>query len=114
MGKTLSQLPFALCASCLDRSYRKGLQHERQKHKFAREVVGLTEINSCLRLLVYIEDEVDLWGSNLIVEYLLRTDPDAPADAPRPLLSATVTPADHHWQHSKAPIDGSRSAHAAD
>ena len=62
MGKTLSQLPFALCASCLDRSYRKGLQHERQKHKFAREVVGLTEINSCLRLLVYIEGEVDFWG----------------------------------------------------
>ena len=95
MGKTLSQLPDSLCASCLDRSYRKGLEHERQKHKFAREVVGLTEINSCLRLLVYIEDGVHLWGSNLIVEYLLRTDPDAPADAPRPLLSATVTRADH-------------------
>jgi hypothetical protein len=113
MGKTLSQLPFPLCASCLDRPYRKGLQHERQKHKFAREVVGLTEINSFLRLL-YIEGEVDLW----------RFEPNGripPEDGSRctsrraaALLSATVTRADHHWQHSKAPIDGSRSAYAAD
>ena len=114
MGKTLSRLPFSLCASCLDPSYRKGLERERRKHKFAREVVGLTEITSCLRLLVYIEDEVHLWGSNPMVEYLLRRGSDAPADAPRPLLSATVTRADHHWQVLKAPIDGSRSAHAAD
>jgi glutathione S-transferase len=42
-----------------------------------------------------------LWGSNLIVEFLMKTHPDNGEDAPRPPLSATMTRADRHWQDAK-------------
>jgi glutathione S-transferase len=79
----------------------KGLEHEQEKHQFAREFAGLGDVNPCLLLPVYIDDDMHLWESNLIVEFLLKTYPDIRADAPRPPLSATMTRADHHWQDSK-------------
>lgn len=79
----------------------KGLEHERDKHEFAREFDGLTAVNPCMLLPVYIDEAVHLWGSNLIVEYLLKTNPNSPSDAPRPLLSATMTRPDNHWEDSK-------------
>ncbi len=40
----------------------KGLQHDREKHKFAREFKVLADINPCLLLPVYIDDAVQLLG----------------------------------------------------
>jgi glutathione S-transferase len=75
----------------------KGLEYKSYKHKFAREFESLSAINPCLLLPVYIDDAVHLWGSNLIVEYLLKTHPTTPNgiagtttrfhdDPPRPSL----------------------------
>ena len=52
----------------------KGLEYKSYKHKFAREFEDLSAINPCLLLPVYIDDAVHLWGSNLIVEYLMKKD----------------------------------------
>jgi len=79
----------------------KGLQHERHKHQFAREFEDLSEINPCLLLPVYIDDAVHLWGSNLIVEYLLKSFPDALPYRPDPPLAKSMTRAEHHWGDAK-------------
>jgi glutathione S-transferase len=79
----------------------KGLEHRRNKHEFAREFAGLSAINPCLLLPVYIDDDVHLWGSNLIVEYLLAMHPDNPAGSPEPPLAATMTRPDHHWEDAR-------------
>jgi len=79
----------------------KELQHERQKYEFARELEGLSTINPCLLLPVYIDDAVHLWGSNLIVEYLLKTYPGSPAGSPQPPLAATMTRPEHHWEDAR-------------
>jgi len=79
----------------------KRLKHERRKVVYAREFEGLVAINPCLLLPVYIDEEVHLWGSNLIVEYLLRRYPENPPDAPFPPLAATMTRPEHHLEDSK-------------
>ena len=78
----------------------KGLDHEREKHTYAREFDGLTEINPCLLLPVLTDGQVHLWGSNLIVEYLLGAYPAVPTDTPLPPLTATMTRAQHHLEDS--------------
>jgi glutathione S-transferase len=79
----------------------KGLEYKSYKHKFAREFEGLSAINPCLLLPVYIDDAVHLWGSNLIVEYLLKTYPGTPAGSPEPPLASTMTRPDHHWDDAR-------------
>ena len=79
----------------------KGLEHERQKYQFARDFEGLSAINPCLLLPVYVEDSVHLWGSNLIVEYLLKTYPGSPRGSSQPPLAATLTRPDHHWEDAR-------------
>ena len=76
----------------------KGLGHEGEKHTFAREFAELSSINPCLLLPVFIDGDVHLWGSNLIIEYLLKTYPDARAGSSEPPLAATMTRPDHHWK----------------
>jgi glutathione S-transferase len=66
----------------------KQLEHEREKHVFAREFDELASINPCLHLPVLIDGETHLWGSNLIVEYLLKT---YPATAPPASLIPVCT-----------------------
>jgi glutathione S-transferase len=79
----------------------KRLPHERRKHVYAREFDGLGEINPCLLLPVCIDDDVHLWGSNLIVEYLLGRYPTNPVDSPSPPLSPTMTRPEHHIVDSR-------------
>jgi glutathione S-transferase len=79
----------------------KGLKHVSKKHKFAREFEALSSINPCLLLPVYIDDDVHLWGSNLIVEYLLKIHPGNLAGAPEPPLAATMTRPDNYWEDAK-------------
>ena len=79
----------------------KGLEYKSHKHKFARELEGLSAINPCLLLPVYIDDAVHLWGSNLIVEYLLKTYPTTPTGSPEPPLASTMTRPDHHWEDAR-------------
>jgi glutathione S-transferase len=40
-------------------------------------------------------------GSNLIVEYLLKTYPGSPAGSPQPPLAATMTRPEHHWEDAR-------------
>jgi glutathione S-transferase len=79
----------------------KGLAHEREKHTFAREFEGLAALNPCLLLPVYVDGDRHLWGSNLIIEYVLATYPETPADAPQPPLAAAMTRAERHWEDAR-------------
>jgi glutathione S-transferase len=79
----------------------KGLKHEREKHMFAREFAGLSSINPCLLLPVFIDGDIHLWGSNLIVEYLLKTYPDIASGGPEPPLARAMTRPDHHWEDAR-------------
>lgn len=80
----------------------KGLDHQREKHRFAREFIALASVNPCLLLPVFIDGEVHLWGSNLINEYLLNTYPDAgPGSAGAPPLASAMTRPDHHWKDAQ-------------
>ena len=75
----------------------KGIEHERKKYHFAREFEDLSSVNPCLLLPVYTDGDVHLWGSNLIVEYLLKMHPSL-ASSPEPPLASTMTRPDHHWE----------------
>jgi len=79
----------------------KGLPHEREKHQFARDFAGLAALNPCLLLPVLIDADRQLWGSNLIIEYLLKTYPATPAGASLPPLAQTMTRPDHHWDDAR-------------
>jgi len=79
----------------------KGLEHEREKYMFAREFNQLSSINPCLLLPVFVDGDIHLWGSNLIVEYLLKTYPNIASGGLEPPLARAVTRPDHHWEDSK-------------
>jgi len=79
----------------------KGLEHERYKYKFAREFAELSSFNPCLLLPVFTDGDVHLWGSNLIIEYLLKTYPDTRVGRPEPPLAATMTRPGHHWEDAR-------------
>jgi glutathione S-transferase len=51
----------------------------------------LCSINPYLLLSVFISGDMQLWGSNLIIEYLLKTYPDIPTVSPKPPLVARMT-----------------------
>jgi glutathione S-transferase len=79
----------------------KGLEHEREKHMFAREFTGLSSINPCLLLPVLIDGDVHLWGSNLIIECLLKTYTGIAPGAAEPPLAIAMTRPDHHWEDAR-------------
>ena len=79
----------------------KGLEHERRKYQFAREFAELSSINPCLLLPVFIDGDAHLWGSNLIIEYLLKTYPATPPGAAEPPLAAAMTRPDRHWEDAR-------------
>ena len=79
----------------------KGLEHQREKHVFAREFSELASINPCLLLPVFVDGETHLWGSNLIIEYLLKTYPDIAPGSPKPPLASAMTRPDHHFDDAK-------------
>jgi glutathione S-transferase len=81
----------------------KGLPHQREKYQFAREFQGLAALNPCLLLPVFVDGDEHLWGSNLIVEYLLATYPENPAGAPPPPFARTMTRPERHW-HDARPL----------
>jgi glutathione S-transferase len=79
----------------------KALKYEAEKYTFAREFVALSSINPCLLLPVFVDENVHLWGSNLIVEYLLKAYPEAPPGASQPPLAAAMTRSDHHLEDAR-------------
>lgn len=46
----------------------KDLEHQREKHMFARCFAGLASINPRLLLPVFTDGDIHLWGSNLIID----------------------------------------------
>jgi glutathione S-transferase len=79
----------------------KQLEHEREKHTFARDFAKLSSINPCLLLPVFMDGDVCLWGSNLINEYLLQHYPNVPPNSPDPPLAETMTRPDRHWEDAR-------------
>jgi glutathione S-transferase len=79
----------------------KGLEYEREKHNFAREFAELSSINPCLLLPIFVDGSLHLWGSNLIIEYLLKTYPDTPVGSAEPPLATTMTRPDHQWEDAR-------------
>jgi glutathione S-transferase len=67
---------------------------------YAREFDGLRDINPWLLLPVYVEGEMHLWGSNLIIEYLMGKYPNAPG-SPAPAFASTFTRPERHWEDSR-------------
>ena len=76
----------------------KQLEHEREKYMFAREFHELASINPCLLLPVLIDGETHLWGSNLIIEYLLKTYPATDPPASMTPLAPAMTRTDRHFE----------------
>lgn len=79
----------------------KGLTCEREKHRFAREFAELRDLNPCLLLPVLVDGETRVWGSNLIIEYLLAGYPAVPPGSPLPPFITTMMRPDHHWRDAK-------------
>jgi glutathione S-transferase len=79
----------------------KDLAHQREKHMFAREFASLESINPCLLLPVFIDGDMHLWGSNLIIEYLLKTYPDPGSGSCDPPLASAMTRPSHHWSDGR-------------
>jgi glutathione S-transferase len=46
---------------------------------------------------VYVDDHVHLWGSNLIIEYLLESHPGSPSPSPEPPLATAITRPERRW-----------------
>jgi glutathione S-transferase len=78
----------------------KGLKPEKRKHVYAREFDGLKDINPCLMLPVLVDGEMTLWGSNLILEYLIRNYPNSPSMV-EPEFAKSMTRPEHHWTDSR-------------
>ena len=78
----------------------KGMNPKREKHTYAREFDGLKEINPCLLLPVLVDGDMTLWGSNLILEYLISKYPNTPPLSRSP-FATSMTRQEHHWQDSR-------------
>ena len=79
----------------------KALPFESEKYSFAREFDGLSAVNPTLLLPAFIDGDLHLWGSNLIIEYLLRTYPENSPGGVEPPLAGTPTRPEHHWEDAR-------------
>jgi glutathione S-transferase len=78
----------------------KGLKPEKRKHIYAREFDGLKDINPCLLLPVFVDQQMTLWGSNLILEYLIKNYANATSMI-EPEFAKSMTRPEHHWADSR-------------
>ncbi len=80
----------------------KGLEYETDVlSAFLRPTETFSSINPNLTIPVLIDGDVQLFESNLILEYLLKTYPDSPPGGPVPPLASMMTRLDHHWEDAK-------------
>lgn len=78
-----------------------GLAHEAVEAAAFPPGHDVSAINPNLAVPAFVDGEVELFESNLIIEYLLATyGADAPGAEVLPLATA-MTRADHHWADAK-------------
>lgn len=80
----------------------KGLEYTEEVLQFAAAPASYNAINPCRRVPVLTDGDVTLFESNIMIEYLLTTYPDASAgdgDGDPP-LATTMTREAHHWDDS--------------
>ncbi len=75
----------------------KGLEFKPELTHFANAPTKYPAVNPCRRVPVLVDGDRALFESNVILDYLLQTFPDAVgSDAPPPLSKRLVRP-EHHW-----------------
>ena len=80
----------------------KGLEYEKDElNNQLRPIAEFSSVNPNLQVPVLEDGELQLFDSNLIVDYLLKTYPEAPAGTPEPPLATTMTRPDRHWEDAK-------------
>jgi glutathione S-transferase len=77
--------------------HEKRLAYEQDVRPGLRPVDELKCLNPNLALPVLIDGDETLFGSNLIIEYLLARYPDVPASEQIPFANR-MTRAEHHWR----------------
>lgn len=75
----------------------KGLPYERDVLDAIRPIEQIKAHNPALQVPVLIDGGRTLFGSDLIVQYLLATYPDAVTTAGEAPMASTMTRHDRHW-----------------
>ena len=76
----------------------KGLAFEQDVNDAMRPIGDIRQHNPALQVPVLYDGDLQLFGSNLIEEYLFVTYPETPALAGQPPLAPSITRPDHHWE----------------
>lgn len=79
----------------------KRLEHELDMRSGLRPVETHRNLNPALAVPVLQDGDLVLFESNLILDYLFKTYPKVPPDAPHPPLFGGMTREAHHWSDSK-------------
>lgn len=78
----------------------KGLAFEAEALETHPPGESVARLNPNLTVPTFVDDAVELFESNLIVEYLLSTYPDA-SDESDPSLAEAMTRPEQHWEDAK-------------
>ena len=71
--------------------HEKGLDYERDVYDAVRPIAAIRPNNPNLTVPMLIDGELELFESNLIIDYLLQTYPGLPPDAASPPLAPSLT-----------------------
>jgi glutathione S-transferase len=78
-----------------------GLTHEAVQASMFPPADDVAAINPCLQVPAFVDGDVELFDSNLIIEYLLATYSTDVPDMPSPPLATTMTRSHNHWDDAK-------------
>jgi glutathione S-transferase len=78
----------------------KGLPFDSDISDRVRPIEEIVPHNPALQVPVLYDGDRQLFGSNLIVQYLYATYPGPPADPENPPLAPAITRPDRHWDDS--------------
>ena len=81
--------------------HEKGLDYERDVYDAVRPIAAIRPNNPNLTVPMLIDGELELFESNLIIDYLLQTYPGLPPDAASPPLAPRLTRPERHWEDAK-------------
>lgn len=82
--------------------YEKGLAYEPDINDKVRPAEEIQDLNPNLAVPILVDGDLTLFESNLIIDYLLRTYPEAAVPPPQhPPLAPSMTRPDRHWEDAK-------------
>jgi glutathione S-transferase len=79
----------------------KGLEYEKDELAALRPAKDFGQINPNLAVPVLIDGNIQLFESNLILEYILRTYPEQGPNSPSPPLASTLNRPEFYWEDAK-------------